>query len=98
MPDSSLAKEIGIDLAESVTQKINAIPGGQEVIDGFVERMNLEHRTLQQGFTRLVVAWLEALVKVGEKGQGHYDGRNAASVEFALSIKEQLEKAALPFV
>ena len=59
----------------------------------FVERMSREHRTLQQTFTRLCIKWLQHLSQTE-----HYDLRNEASVEFAKSIKRELDNAAIPFI
>ncbi len=44
-----------------------------------------EHRTLQQQFTKLCIAWLDELANTN-----NYDARNEASVEFAKSIKDKL--------
>jgi len=43
--------------------------------------MENQHRTLQQGFTRLCVAWLKRLAEPDY----HYDDRNKASVRLARS-------------
>ena len=59
----------------------------------FAETMGYEHRTLQQNFTKLCVAWLKHLAETNS-----YDLRNQASVEFAKSIQEQLDTVALPLI
>ena len=48
----------------------------------FVEAMAIQHRTHQQGFTTLCLAWLTHLSAL-EKGKGEYDQRNEASVQVA---------------
>lgn len=53
--------------------------------DEFAKGMAMEHRTLQQGFTRLCVAWLKQLSETE-----YYDLRNEASVKFAQSIQDKL--------
>lgn len=60
---------------------------------GFANIMGMEHPTLQQNFTKLCVAWLKHL-----SNKEHYDLRNEASVKFAKSIKEELEKVGLPTI
>lgn len=57
--------------------------------------MSREHRTLQQGFTRLAVAWILDLAK-----REHYDLRNEASVTLAKKIVEKVgsEGFCLPFI
>lgn len=52
----------------------------------FVEAMAREHRTLQQSFTGLCLAWLAHLAQLGE---GEFDGRNEASVQRAKLIAEK---------
>ena len=46
------------------------------------------HRTLQQSFTRVCVAWFDHLAEVGARGSGHYDMRNEASVRLAEAFQE----------
>jgi len=49
----------------------------------FVEAMSRQHRTLQQSFTGVCVAWLHHLSKLEEF---RYDGRNEASVQLAKKL------------
>lgn len=58
----------------------------------FAELMGREHRTLQQNFTKLCVAWLKHLATTE-----YYDLRNEASVKFAQSIQDKLD-AQLPLI
>ena len=51
----------------------------------FAQKMSCEHRTLQQNFTKLCIAWLKQLSEAE-----YYDLRNEASVKFAKRIKDQL--------
>ena len=53
--------------------------------DEFAKQMSYEHRTLQQNFTRLCIAWLKQLSETE-----YYDDRNAGSVKFAQSIQDKL--------
>lgn len=66
----------GSELAKATADSLNCFSGIG--IPEFVEEMSRQHRTLQQSFTRLVVAWLEHLGKLPE---GRFDLRNQASVE-----------------
>ena len=59
----------------------------------FIDEMSREHRTLQQGFTRLCVQWLEYLATVE-----HYDLRNEASVSLGKEFVEKIENRHLPYV
>lgn len=58
----------------------------------FAQLMGREHRTLQQNFTKLCVAWLKHLATTE-----YYDLRNEASVKFAQSIQDKLD-AQLPLI
>lgn len=59
----------------------------------FAEAMAGKHRTLQQNFTRLCIAWFQQLA-VAE----YYDDRNQASVELARKLKPILDDTYLPFI
>jgi hypothetical protein len=72
----------GHALAEATANCLNTTLDDLE-IDMFVKRMACEHRTLQQGFTRLCATWLKHLASLNEN---QYDARNAASVEYAKRV------------
>jgi hypothetical protein len=72
-------------LAEEVSRFTNSMQG--EDVESFVLAMGMEHRTLQQDFTKgIVVKWLEHLAGLARLGPGHYDGRNEDAVMFAKSV------------
>jgi hypothetical protein len=77
------------EVVRVVSVLINTMGDG-DVISKFVEAMSREHRTLQQGFTRLVVAWILDLAH-----REHYDLRNEASVMLARKIVELVGKGNL---
>lgn len=54
----------------------------------FCESMSRGHRTLQQGFTRLCLQWLEHCAT----DDYHTDGRNKSSQEVAKKIMSMWEK------
>ena len=64
-------------------------------VDTFTDEMSRQHRTLQQGFTGLCIAWLEHLDQL-ESGQ--YDLRNQASVELAKRIVAAVPDRYLPCI
>lgn len=82
----------GIDVASRVAAGVNDL-AGEGFIKGFVDRMQVEHRTLQQSFTRLCVAWFLSLAD-----RTDWDLRNEASILLAKKIKQDLEDSPLPFV
>lgn len=57
------------------------------------------HRTLQQSFTRLCLAWIKELAT--NEGM-YFDGRNEASVKACKELyavgKEVIDNASLPFI
>ena len=63
----------------------------------FAEALGKEHRTIQQGVTRLFVAWMK---KLHESAGGNYDARNEASVMLARAMFENIdpEKLHLPLI
>lgn len=88
----TMGKLDGKELAEVTERSLNTYAFTDQIKE-FVEQMSRSHRTLQQTYTQLCTAWLTHLSKTE-----HYDLRNAASVEFAKSIKEQLDRAYFPFI
>lgn len=81
------------DVVESISHYVNNMSHKPE---HFVEQMSYQHRTLQQSFTRICVAWLLHLAEMERKG--FYDLRNEGSVKLAKELKPTLEKFLLPFV
>ena len=61
----------------------------------FIDVMSRDHRTLQQGFTRLCKEWLEHLGTVE-----HFDMRNEASVALGKAFVELVpeDTRILPFI
>ena len=78
-----LEQLVGKEMAEAVADFINTCD--DERLTEFVEQMAVEHRTLQQVFTRLCVAWFEHLASLTEH---QYDARNEASVKLAKKFIE----------
>ncbi len=78
--------ERGRELAREVSNMLNSY--GDENVKAFVEEMNREHRTLQQNFMKLVVAWIRLQA---EKTEYQYDLRNEASVLLAKQIVDNFE-------
>ena len=81
------------EVVSSVSHLVNAYC--HEETDFFIREMGREHRTLQQGFTRLCQAWFLHLATLKEF---QYDLRNEASVELAKKIRGVLEDNPLPLI
>jgi hypothetical protein len=82
-------------LAKTVTRTLNCM--SNDTMQGrlaFCLAMERDHRTLQQTFTRLCVAWL---LHAGEPGY-RTDLRNEATHKLAVALKPILEEAHLPFI
>lgn len=79
--------------AEAVANMVNSLAFNN---DGFCEAMCKQHRTLQQNFTRLCIAWLATCAS----DDYLYDGRNEASHEVAKALIESQDAdfLGLPFI
>ena len=75
-------KTIDTDIVKEISNYVNSYSSSYEE---FARLMSYEHRTLQQNFTKLCIAWLRELSETES-----YDLRNEASVKFAKSIKDKL--------
>lgn len=60
----------------------------------FAALLTHEHRTIQQNFTRMCVAWLEELAKP----EARYDLRNESSVKLAREFVTKVQERGLPFI
>ena len=70
------------EIVREISSYVNSMNSSYEE---FARLMSYEHRTLQQNFTKLCIAWLRQLSETE-----NYDLRNEASVKFAQSIKDKL--------
>ena len=75
-------KTIDVDIVKEISNYVNSYSADYKE---FAKLMSYEHRTLQQNFTKLCIAWLKELSETE-----NYDLRNKASIEFAQSIKDKL--------
>lgn len=63
----------------------------------FIQELSYGHRTLQQSFTRLCLAWLKH--QASDFRNGNYDLRNEASCRLANNIVEKFsEQMHLPLI
>lgn len=60
-----------------------------------VEALMYHHRTLQQSFTRLCRAWIDANAAAPDV---HFDGRNEATQKWAKAVKPASDTVSLPFI
>ena len=74
-------------IVDDLIQRLNVI-GGDDRYDDIVMSVRNQHRTLQQNFTRLCVAWLDQLAKLEEND---YDLRMEASVRLAKKLAKMEE-------
>ena len=83
------------DAAEVVGNFLNGVMGREKA--EFITEISYLHRTLQQRFTGLCLAWLNHLASLKE---GEYDLRNEASVKTARKIKAACPEIeyGLPFI
>lgn len=70
------------ELAEQITDAINVMGFNEQ---DFATQMLNQHRTLQQNFSNLCIAWFYKIADTE-----YFDGRNQASVEVGKKIKQAL--------
>jgi len=83
------------DIEETVRIMTDFVNNNSCSNNEFAELMGREHRTLQQNFTKLCIAWFVHLSKVKE---GWYDLRNEASVKLGKEFVKKIENLYLPFI
>lgn len=71
-------------MADEMSKFLNTL-SSDERTEKFIEEMRRDHRTLQQSFTRLCLAWIADLAE-----REHCDARNEASVRVAKEIKRAI--------
>jgi hypothetical protein len=82
-------------LAGTITDILNCMSNDTERgYLAFSVAMEREHRTLQQAFTRLCVAWFQYAADPGYRT----DLRNEGTHALAVSLKPVIEDAYLPFI
>jgi hypothetical protein len=84
--------------AQTITEELgNFVNTFSPDEQGFIEGMSHQHRTLQQGITRMFLVWLRHLATLPEN---RYDARNEASVRFAKSVMRNVpeQDMYLPYI
>lgn len=79
---TSELKEKGKNAAREVSNIVNYSGGAG--IEGFLDEMSRDHRTLQQSFTRMCLQWLEQVAE--RKGPQFLDRRNEDSQKIATQL------------
>ena len=74
------------EVVNNVTDYLNSFSNKNKE---FIAEMNREHRTLQQGFTKLCIEWLENCASEDY----NFDGRNEASHKIANVMVEGFHDA-----
>lgn len=80
------ARALDVEAAVAALSRL-ANGGGNAAQQLVVERLSREHRTLQQGITGLMLAWMEHLAALPSS---RYDLRNEASVKAAKKVMAAL--------
>jgi hypothetical protein len=79
----------GVALARRVSDAVNRL-GDDVLVQAFVLEMSRQHRTLQQGYGRLLVESIREFARM-EK-DGCFDGRNEATVKLCKDLMPIIEK------
>ena len=96
---SEYETRIRAEVKEAVKQIFRYINGPEDVFtDALLAELQVEHRTLQQGFFRVVKKAIEQQAKL--KDSGYYDLRNEASVLWAKKCVEtdEFDGCQLPLI
>ena len=72
------------EMQDEMSKFLNTLSSDERTKE-FVKEMKKDHRTLQQSFTRLCMAWIADLAE-----REHCDARNEASVKLAKEIKRAI--------
>lgn len=81
-----MSKPTAKETVETVTDYLNSFSSKEQE---FIQEMNREHRTLQQSFTKLCLAWLENCANEDYR----FDGRNEASHKISKDVVEGFRDA-----
>ena len=86
--DNILSMDINTpkELAQNISRFVNTF--ARDKNDEFIEQMAIEHRTLQQAFTRLCLQWLEYMASLPDN---RIDLRNEASRNVARALLTNAE-------
>ena len=82
-----------------LTASLNTMSYEKEVINGFVDAVTSQHRTIQQSSMRAIYALIMKWAEMEENNQ--YDLRNEATVKFCKKLKDTFNEENgiyLPFV
>jgi hypothetical protein len=96
IPEGENQKDYAYKAIEMLLNDLNIMGSDKPIVEGVVEALRMNHRTLQQNFWRMM---LEVIKQYSEF---RHDLRNEASVElckfFTEKLKEDEGKTYLPFV
>lgn len=80
------------EIAGKMTDYLNSFSNNQKNLE-FCKAMSSEHRTLQQNFTSLCLAWIEFMGNDSQEFKSRFtDARNEASNNTCIQIKEFMKE------
>ena len=91
MPETRMSQDVQ-QVVDALTEYANGFGSPEE----FAEELGKQHRTLQQGVTRLFVGWMRRLRDENSTPSGGmvrktFDARNEASVVLARLMFEEID-------
>lgn len=86
----------GEKIAKELSDALNSMTFDKELINGFVDGITKQHRTLQQSSMRAIMALIKEWSEMAEKG--YFDRRNEATVRFCQEIIEKCSINSFPFI
>ena len=93
---SKQAQQDGRNLAREVFAKLNVMSYEDNFIEGFLDGLSREHRTLQQGFGRLMFKIIRHFAD--EYEDGRFDARNASLCAACHEMAKISDKMPMPFI
>lgn len=90
------AYDKGKKIAEDLSNALNSMTFDKKVIEGFVDGVTQQHRTIQQSSMRAIYALIQGWALMAESG--YYDLRNEKTVKFCQEIVKKCKGDNFPFI
>lgn len=85
IPEGKTQKEFAKEAVEMLLDNLNIMGSDKPIVEGILEALQMNHRTLQQNFWRAMVAVMK------QYAEFRHDLRNEGAVEFCNAVKKMIE-------
>ncbi len=86
IPEGKTQKEFATEAMEMLLDDLNIMGSDKPIVDGIIEALRTNHRTLNQNFFRVIIEVIKQYAEFKS------DLRNEASVNFCKFVAEKLEE------